>query len=133
MKGQADYTRRLLDQLPARVPLLDRIHALYSADTHIGNMARRGLRYFYEQTDPNAQLPKLYYRDGLAGAPHLLFDPAAQSQASHTHSALDFYEPSWDGRYVALGISTGGSERSVLHVLRGGQRAAAAGIDRLDL
>lgn len=117
MKAQADYTRRLLDQLPGRVPLLNRIHALYSADTHVGGMARRGQRYFYQQTDPNALMPKLYYRDGLAGAPHLLFDPAVQSQASHTHSALDFYEPSWDGRYVALGVSTGGSERSVLHVL----------------
>src|SRR5262249_30808013 len=31
--------------------------------------------------------------------------------------ALDFYEPSWDGRYVAFGLSSGGSEQSVLHVL----------------
>ena len=117
MKGQADYTRRVLDQLPARLPLIKRIHALYSADTHVGAVARRGQRYFYEQTDPNALMPKLYYRDGLSGAPHLLIDPAAQSQASHTHYALDFYEPSWDGRYVAVGISSGGSEHSVLHVL----------------
>lgn len=117
MKAQADYTHHLLDLIPARVPLLHRIHELYSADTHVGSVTRRGQRYFYQQTEPNALLPKLYYRDGLAGTAHLLFDPATQGAASHTHSALDFYEPSWDGRYVALGVSTGGSERSVLHVL----------------
>ena len=116
MKGQADYTRHLLDQIPGRLPLLNRIHTLYSADIHLGDAARRGQRYFYEQTDPGALLPKLYYRDGLAGAPHVLFDPATQGQSGH-HSALDFYVPSWDGHYVALGISIGGSERSVLHVL----------------
>ena len=41
MKGQADYTRHLLDQIPGRVPLLNRIHTLYSADIHLGDAARQ--------------------------------------------------------------------------------------------
>jgi prolyl oligopeptidase len=133
MKAQADYTQRLLEQLPGRMSLLNRIHTLYSTDMHIGQLTRRGQRYFYEQTDPDALLPKLYYRDGLAGAAHLLFDPAAQGQAGHAHAALDFYQPSWDGRYVVLGVSTGGSEHSVLHVLEvAAAQMLPEAIDRTD-
>ncbi len=117
MRAQEDYTLRVLDQLPGRPALLRRIHALYGADSHVSGVSRRGERYFYLETAPGALLPRLYYRDGLHGVAHLLIDPAALGQGSKTHYALDYYQPSWDGRYVAYGLSTGGSEESVLHVL----------------
>ncbi len=117
MKAQADTTRRRLDALPGRQALLERIHALRNANLSRRGFVRRGNRYFYEVVEPGAQLPKLYYRDGLDGAEHLLVDPAALGQATATHFALDYYEPSWDGRLLAYGISSGGSEASVLHVL----------------
>jgi prolyl oligopeptidase len=117
MKSQADHTGRVLDSLSGRLALLKRIHELYSADSHVGDVVRRGQRYFYLETEPNALLPKLYYRDGLAGEPRLLIDPATLGRGTATHYALDFYEPSWDGRYLAYGLSSGGSEQSVLHVL----------------
>ena len=38
--------------------------------------------------------------------------------------AINHYAPSWDGHYVAFGISAGGSEDAALHVLdvRSGHR-----------
>ena len=42
MKAQADYTRGKLDAIPARKPLLDRIHALLNADLRRGGFVRRG-------------------------------------------------------------------------------------------
>ena len=33
------------------------------------------------------------------------------------HTSLDFYTPSQNGRYIAYGISPGGSENSVIHVM----------------
>ena len=33
------------------------------------------------------------------------------------HAAIDYFVPSPDGRYVAVGVSLGGSENSVLYVL----------------
>jgi prolyl oligopeptidase len=62
-------------------------------------------------------LPKLAYRDGWQGEEHILVDPAKLSTDSAHHFALDWYVPSWDARYVAYGISAGGSENSVLHLL----------------
>jgi prolyl oligopeptidase len=117
MKAQADYTREKLDAIPGRGPLLERIHALLNADLRRGGFVRRGDRYFYELFEPGAQLPKLYFRDGLNGAEHLLVDPGAIGKDSGTHYALDFFAPSWDGKLLAYGVSAGGSENSVLHVM----------------
>lgn len=117
MKAQADYTRATLDRLPGREFLLQRIHILNNTDLSRRAFARRGQRYFYETVEPGAPLPKLYYRDGLNGEEHLLLDPASLGVGAPTHFALDFYSPSWDGRFVAYGVSAGGSENSVLRVL----------------
>jgi prolyl oligopeptidase len=117
MKAQADYTRAALDQLPGREALLQRIHGLDNADLDRYGFTRRGQRYFYKIIAPGAPLPKLYYRDGLNGEEHLLLDPAALAAGTSTHYALDFYMPSWDGRFVAYGVSAGGSENSALRVL----------------
>ncbi len=117
MKAQADYTRGVLDAIPGRDALLARIHALSNADTRRGGLVRRGQRYFYEVSEPGTEQPKLVYRDGIGGDEHLLVDPAALGRGTSTHYALDYYEPSWDGRYVVYGLSTGGSEQSTLQVL----------------
>ena len=131
MKAQADYTRATLDRLPGRAALLQRIHALNNADLSRRGLIRRGERYFYRVVEPGAQQPKLYYRDGLQGQEHLLLDPSTLGAGTKTHYALDFYTPSWDGRYVAYGISAGGSENSVLHVLEvSGGRSLDESIDR---
>src|SRR5271166_1523759 len=118
MKQQADYSRSKLDRISGREALLHRIHELFNTDLARVRFTRRGKRYFYEVYEPEAQLPKLYYRDGIKGEEHLLVDPATLGKGTDTHYALDFYSPSWDGRYVAYGISAGGSEQSVLHVMQ---------------
>lgn len=117
MKAQADYTRGQLDVLPGRKALLERIHALSNTDLRRGGFVRRGQRLFYEVVQPGAPLPKLYYRDGENGVEHLLVDPGEMGKGSSTHYALDFFMPSWDGKRLAYGLSTGGSENSVLHVM----------------
>lgn len=130
MKAQADYTRRVLASIPGRDALLKRITALDDARVHVSNVIQRGERLFYEKVGRGEQLPKLYYQDGLQGAEHLLFDPAKLGTAT-LHYALDYYAPSWDGRYVAYGVSAGGSEQSTVHVLdTTGRTTFAEAIDR---
>jgi prolyl oligopeptidase len=117
MKAQAGYTRGVLDAIPGRAALLDRIHALSNADTRRGGFVQRGQRYFYEVSEPGAQQPRLVWRDGVDGEEHPLLDPSKLGEGSGTHYALDYFEPSWDGKYVAYGLSTGGSEQSTMRVL----------------
>jgi prolyl oligopeptidase len=117
MKAQSDYTKAYLAKIPGRETLLARIHELSNVDTRRGGFLQRGKRYFYQVTEPGAEQPKLVYRDGLNGDEHLLLDPSTLGAGTSTHYALDYYEPSWDGKSVALGLSAGGSEQSTLHVM----------------
>jgi len=117
MKAQAEFTRSTLDALPGRARLQERTHALVSADLDRRGFVRRGQRLFYLMQEPGAQLPKLMFRDSLDGNEHTLVDPLALAHNSGTHFALDFFQPSWDGRLVAYGLSRGGSGESVLHML----------------
>ena len=117
MKAQADYTRKVIDSIPGRAALVKRIEALLSGDLQRSHFTRRGERLFYYVMEPRWNLPKLAYRDGVNGAEHILVDPAKLSPDSAHHFGLDWYSPSWDGGYVAYGVSEGGSEKSVLHVI----------------
>lgn len=117
MKAQADYTQARLEAIPGRAALLKQIHELSASNLQRGSFARRGRRYFYLGLAPGEQLAKLYFRDDLDGPEHLLIDPETLGRESGTHFALDYFVPSGDGRYVAYGISSGGSEQSVMHVL----------------
>jgi prolyl oligopeptidase len=133
MKGQADYARSVLDNLPGRRALLDRVTAIDKTLVAVFDVQQRGGRYFYQKRRPEDQIPKLYYRDGLQGAEHLLLDPAKLGTAT-VHAALDFYAPSWDGKLIAYGASLGGSEDSVLHMLDvAGKRLFKETIDRTSL
>ncbi len=116
MKAQADFTRGQLDALPGRAGLLKRIRELDNASRLIYYLTKRGDRVFYMLDEPGSPIGKLVYRDGLKGKEHVLVDPAKLARRG-THYALDFYFPSWDGRRVAYGLSAGGSEESVLHVI----------------
>ncbi|WP_186055186.1 hypothetical protein [Burkholderia gladioli] len=131
MKAQADYTRRVLDAIPGRAALAKQIETLMSGDLRRSSFTQRGTRLFYQLLTPGANLPKLAWRDGIDGAEHVIVDPAKLATDRTHHYTLDWYSPSWDGRYVAYGISEGGSERSVLHVidLNTGQQLAES-IDR---
>jgi prolyl oligopeptidase len=117
MKGQSEYTRAVLDRIPGREALARRIHELSNSRTDRRGIVLRGNRLFYQLVEPGAEQPKLMVRDGLSGQERVLVDPAAFGARSGSHYALDYYQPSWDGRLVAYGLSTGGSEASTMHVL----------------
>lgn len=117
MKAQDDYTRRALAAIPGRDALAARIETLMGGDLRRSDFTRRGHRLFYQTAAAGENLFKLAYRDGVEGQEHVLVDPSQLSTDRSRHFALDWYAPSWDGRYVAYGISEGGSEKSVLHVV----------------
>src|SRR6516165_12528272 len=64
MKGQADYARAVLDSLPGRKALLERITVLDRSQVAVPDVQQRGQRYFYQTRRPDDQVAKLYYRDG---------------------------------------------------------------------
>jgi prolyl oligopeptidase len=118
-KDQDDHTRAALARIPARTPLLARIKELdQSAPARIFDVQRlQGEKYFYQKRLAGEDIAKLYERDGLSGPERLLIDPGKFVKQPGTHYSLDYYVPSLDRHYVAYGISPGGSEDAVIHIL----------------
>lgn len=117
MKAQNDYTRGVLARIPGRDQLLDRIKSLDNAGSVVSALQVWGGRYFYYKTEPGSDNRKLYVRDSLSAAERLLVDPEKMTTADGKHYSIDYFQPSIDGAYVAYGVSPGGSEESILHVL----------------
>jgi prolyl oligopeptidase len=126
------YTRAVLDPLPGR----DAIHKRLTELLSIGSVTPpeiAGRYYFYTKREGMQNQPVLYVREksplkpkeGLNGAP----DPEKKSDeadrvlvdvnvlSADGTVALDWFQPSDNGRYVAYGTSVSGSEMSTLHVI----------------
>jgi prolyl oligopeptidase len=118
MKAQNDYTRAVLARIPGRDDLLARIKSLDNAGNVVSALQVWGGHYFYYKTEPGSDNRKLFVRDTLSSPERLLVDPEKMTTADGKHYSIDYFQPSLDGVYVAYGISLGGSEESVLHVLQ---------------
>jgi prolyl oligopeptidase len=117
MKAQNDYARAVLASIPGRDQLRERIKVLDNAGSVASGLQVWGGRYFYFKTEPGSDNRKLYVRDKVSAAERLLVDPEKLTTADGKHFSIDYFQPSLDGKYVAYGISPGGSEESVLHVI----------------
>ncbi len=129
MKAQSDYARSLLDRIPGRKEYLARIQTLDNAvPAQVSDFRRlSNNRCFYCKRLPTDTTPKLYMRENLTGKETLLVDPDTLTETTGDHYTISFYEPSWDGEYVAYGVFPSGSEDAVLHVL---ETATAKEIDK---
>ena len=116
MKAQSDYTRAVLDATPGRDAMLQEIAQADGANTSVFWLMPAGGKFFYMKLQPGEAIPTLDVRDGLDGAERVLVDPRTLQQGD-THFSINYIRPSYDGRYVAYGLSPGGSEKSVLHVV----------------
>ena len=114
LKGQNTHARAVLDAIPGRDRLLERIQEL-SGDAASTRMARRAAgKLFFEQRPVGADNFKLFIRQH--GVDRVLIDPTLLSDANG-HMSLDWWEPSPGGTHLVYGLSKDGSEDSVLHVL----------------
>jgi prolyl oligopeptidase len=113
--AQAASAKTYLEALPQREALLARIAQLRADSPYLYDFQVAGGRAFYLKRDIGDDLPKLIVRRGPTEAEKILLDPSRIEGGVPT--AIDWYFPSQDGRHVAYGLSQGGSENSVLHVL----------------
>ncbi len=108
------YTRGLLDRLAGRDALHKRLTELLS----IGSVTPpviAGRHYFYTRREGMQNQPILYVREVLDGPDRVLVD--ANQLAADGTIALDWFQPSENGKYVAYGTSASGSEMSTLHII----------------
>ncbi len=114
VEAQLTYTRHILDKLPGRDQLHDRIEKLLEIGT-LGETEVGGDYYFHTRRDGKQNQPVLYVRKGVDGRDEALVD--ANQLSKDGTVALDWWQPSHDGKYVAYGTSESGSEMSTLRVI----------------
>ena len=119
LKAQGDETRKVLDRIDGRDAIAKRLLELSVAqgDAVRGVTQMPGDRYYYLKRAAGKRQFSLLMRQGLSGAEQVLVDPEVAAGASGVPHAINYYRPSWDGRYLAYGMSAGGSEDASLYVL----------------
>jgi prolyl oligopeptidase len=116
-KAQSVYTRAVLDAIPGRAALASRVAQLDNAVETVGDVQPVGGVYFYEKRPAGANTTRIYTRAISGGDERMVFDPDRFARSKNEHYSIDYFSPSPDGRYLAAGISEGGSEKTVMHVL----------------
>ncbi len=117
--AQGQYTAAQLARIDVREAILHRLETLTRATGDSVRSIRRmpGGRIYYLVRKAGESQFKLAMRDGLDGAERILVDPQVLSQSTGIPHAINHYSTSWDGRTLAYGVSSGGSEMASLHLM----------------
>src|SRR5258705_12672976 len=123
VENENKVTFAYLDKIPYREKLKARLTELYNYP-RISAPFRRGDTYFFTKNDGLQNQSVYYIQKGLNGPPEVFLDPNKFS-ADGT-SVLSAFSPSKDGKYLAYGVSKGGSDWVEIHVMEFATRKAVA-------
>jgi len=114
---QNKLTEDVLNSYPGRDTVRKRTRELLSYESISELVIRKtpsGVRFFYFYKHPENSQPVGCYQDEEQGERYEIINP--EQLKPDGLLSIDWFYPSWDGRYVAYGISESGTEESVLHV-----------------
>jgi prolyl oligopeptidase len=114
--AEGDYARRVLGAVPGRDALLAKVQTYTHVVASVMSAQVGGDTIFSEVRPAGADTYKLYARKAGLQRDRLLIDPDAYAKPG-SHASLDWWACSPDGSHVVFGISPGGSELSVAHIM----------------
>jgi prolyl oligopeptidase len=121
--AQDARTRKYLDGLPVRKPILDRLwRQISKTSSSFSSLRVVGDQVFALYSQPPKQQPMvaLLSREVDPAKARVIVDPNALNPKGTT--AIDWFVPSPDGKKVAVSLSDNGSEDGSLHVFDVGSR-----------
>ena len=107
IKAQNELTFNYLATIPVRDKIQQRLTQLWDYEKY-GIPFKRGERYFYSKNDGLQNQSILYTLTNLDGEPRVLIDPNQWSDDGTV--SLSSYAVSDDGKFIAYGISSSGSD-----------------------
>ena len=121
VRAQNAHARRVLDPIPERGAIEERLRQLWNYERYSTPWSRGG-RYFFSKNDGLQNQSVLYTMDSLDGEPRVLVDPNSWSKDGTASLAGMSCSP--DGRYFVYGKSDAGSDwRTYTTIdLRSGER-----------
>ncbi len=114
--AQTALARDYLDGIAGRDKVRKRVAELFRVAVE-GTPVKKGEYYFQTKRGADQDQPVLYVSRGFPGEQRALVDPNQLGEGDNT-VALDWWYPSFDGELLAYGLSTSGSERSTLYIMK---------------
>ena len=114
VEAENAVTSRYLNAIPFRAGVRRRVEQLFNYPRY-GAPFRSGNHFFFSKNDGLQNQSVYYMQKGLDGPPEVLIDP--NTFARDGTSQLAAFKLSKDGRYLAYGISAGGSDWHEIHVM----------------
>jgi prolyl oligopeptidase len=111
---QNALTRNYLDTLPTRDVFRDRLASVLDYEQATAPI-KRANRYFFTRNATTTNQPALLVRDGATGEDQVLIDPNTWSEDNA--DALAEWSVSDNGKYIAYGVQSGGSDWRTIQVL----------------
>ncbi len=113
-KAQANFSNSIISKINGRDTLFNRMKQIQKmGGDNFGSIVQRGETYFYVKTKKEEHLSKLYYRTAPLGKETLLFDPETFKKGTQIIN----FEPSNDGKLVAMSLAQGGAEICDIRIL----------------
>jgi prolyl oligopeptidase len=114
VEAQNKVTFAYLEKIPFRQKIKERLTQLYNYPKYSAP-TRRGDYFFYTKNDGLQNQSVWYRQKGLNGTPEVLLDPNKLSADGTTR--LGAFSLSRDGKYLAYGVSQGGSDWNDVYVM----------------
>jgi prolyl oligopeptidase len=73
--------------------------------------------YFYLKRLSNENVAKLFYRSNFDGEEILLYDPKNFKEKEQAEYLINYIQPDWNGKQVAIGLTEKGKEISIIIVI----------------
>jgi prolyl oligopeptidase len=113
--------RVLTDSILGKIKYRDSISRklsdpLYSSNFQGGFPRPSDKRLFFTRKFLKEKVQKLFYKDDISGTEIEIFTTQTVNNSNNTYN-IDYFEPSYDGNYVAFGISANGDEKTSLKVI----------------
>ena len=116
VRAQNDRTRAYFSQFPFHDGIAEQLAQIRGEESaRYGGLSWKKGRIFAMRFKPPAQQPVLVRLSSLE--PPALWRPVIDPNLLNTNgsTAIDWYVPSLDGRFIAVSLSEGGSEQGTLH------------------
>lgn len=119
MRGQADASDAILNRLPGRQTIFNTLKEKDAVGGTVVSSIHRtaGNRWFYLMRPQGQSQAKLVWRDGVRGEEKLLVDPELITKEKGKPHAVQSFYPSPDGKLLAYGMHSSGSEIGNLYVI----------------